>query len=952
MVLFEDRKIEALYLQRFKSTKRAKIVPPIVTALVCILGTFVSATEIVEVFMYDTWIVLTIGAAAVVLLTIVGLGISCAQKCQETVQYQLRAATLGIAVVVAPVAYFVGTATLGGFSIYGPVSAIGLLWVCHKALVIADVVAARVLAAVVPFNVAVLLAAVVIALVSLAFSDMFALAGIVHTAFELGTSLIACSGVLLWLALRHESASRSLFYWSRVVDANVGTLDAEANPFHQSRLVDWLSRQQNDQEMVPLRNNSSTAAESHNFWELDSSRLTLDVKVAAGGGGVVWKAAYQDKTVAAKQLYTNLRSGSEQLEELATEVSVLAQLSHPHIVRFLGLCRHANDSTGGDSVYLPLFIVQEYCSTNLRAMLTDVLPGTAAAAWQSEVRRVASEIASAMQYLHGCKVLHRDLKPENVLLTDDRTVRVADFGVSFQFLDGANSGDGSCGTPAYMPPETLCERRDASLVCDAKPADGMASDVYAFGVIVCELVLSNNDVGTLDALVRNGVSNRKLGHAALFASLGDAIEGRWAFPPFPNNDDSPVHQYSELGRRCCAFNPCKRPSFAELSVAFGQNDDEPVVAAKMSSRTPGILDRSSRRLRSVSDADVQVSDRAVTAAMTRSPPRLASVALPALRLSSASIDANVDAITEQRAHIVVEQCAWRCWSRHRLRFANDDMERRFLAYLHSHEFFQYLRWPYFVLAALQLVFVAAMFAIDQPENAVHPLMLTILFGTAALSSWVHRVQQWSLLTLTTIAVGAAVVQCCTAWTRIGATFKVGICSSFNNQTDLCYSVDGNFSSPSSVCLCASFTETFTNLLLPLLQGLTTPVLLMVLGLPFCLYHWLLALSAISWIGTIVGACALLFNFPGVLFLADVALIVVPGFVLYPICALTAIAGERVRRQTFEKLCSLRAQESNLLERATLRGYREALIANWRFLEANPGNNERSTTKHAVTAATI
>jgi len=85
----------------------------------------------------------------------------------------------------------------------------------------------------------------------------------------------------------------------------------------------------------------------------------------------VWKATYKTKVVAAKQLYGGATADSSQLEELAAEVGVLAQLSHCNIVRFLGLCRHHDESEASSSAYLPLFIVQEYCPTNLRAAFSD-----------------------------------------------------------------------------------------------------------------------------------------------------------------------------------------------------------------------------------------------------------------------------------------------------------------------------------------------------------------------------------------------------------------------------------------------------------------------------------------------------------------------------------------------------------------------------------------------------
>ena len=933
MVLFEDRSIEALYLQHAKGTKRAKIVPPVVIVLACVVTTLVSIVSTftsIPILILD-WYLIGTGDAVVVLVGVVGLAISCAQKCHPRLQYQLRVSALVIAVAVAAVV--LPFAILNPYLRFGPISVIGLLWVCQKALVISDAVAARVLVAVVPFNIAVLIGGVVLGISFLSSVAKVSSVTITQTTLELGTSLIACSGVLLWLALRHESASRSLFYWSRVVDANVDTLDAEANPFHKNRLLEWLSQDKPDLEMVAVDRRSSEA--SRQFWELDGAQLVLKVKVAAGGGGVVWKATYKDKTVAAKQLYANMQTGPEQLQELATEVSVLAQLSHAHIVRFLGLCRHASESSGHDSLYLPLFIVQEYCPTDLRALLTNTLPAMEAVAWQTEVLRLGSEIASAVEYLHRRKVLHRDLKPENVLLTHQHIVRVADFGVSLQFLDGTDSAEDSCGTPAYMPPEMLCGMCEGSSASIEAQADDMASDVYAFGVIVCELVLSNSNVAALDALAENAAMNCELSRIARSATDGDAIERQWLFPPFPWDEDLPVHHYSELGRRCCSFYPTKRPSFAEVCRELSAS----IVERAGPPRLPqDILVLSE----SCSKPPTEIEATCGVAAST------ATESVPLPRLAPATIDVNVGATLEQHKQRAVDKCAWSCWIRHRLRFADGDMEDRFLAFQHSDQFFRYLRWPYVVLAVVQLVFMVVMFATNQPGNAVYPLMSAVLFSTAAVFSWVHRLRRWSMVVLTTVAVAAEVAQCATAWAGIGAPVKVYLNASFTWSWCEC----GNLSRPVVTCLCTSDSHTLAAVVLPLLHGLATPVILMVLGLPFYLYKWLLAVTAIAWIGTACAGFAAFWSFIIAVYLFDFAIVIVPGLVLFPICAVTAITGERVRRQMFHKLCRLRTQESNLLNRATLRGYRDALIANWRFLEATPGSNERSRTKHTVTAATI
>ncbi|HEY3316995.1 MAG TPA: serine/threonine-protein kinase [Coriobacteriia bacterium] len=90
------------------------------------------------------------------------------------------------------------------------------------------------------------------------------------------------------------------------------------------------------------------------------------------------------------------------------------------------------------------------------------------------------QLAHAIAYLHSKGITHRDLKPENVLVSDDGTLKIVDFGTAYMIgarrLTWRNLTDG-VGTPDYMSPEQIQgERGDPR------------SDVYAWGVIAYELL--------------------------------------------------------------------------------------------------------------------------------------------------------------------------------------------------------------------------------------------------------------------------------------------------------------------------------------------------------------------------------------------------------------------------------------------------------------------------------
>ena len=541
-----------------------------------------------------------------------------------------------------------------------------------------------------------------------------------------------------------------------------------------------------------------------------------------------------------------------------------------------------------------------------------------------------------MTYLHSRKVTHRDLKPENILLTSRHSVRVADFGVSVQFLHGLSTSESIGGTPAYMSPEAMC----ASFGDRHKRSDQLfneaAGDVYAFGVVLCELLFSDSGAGIACELADNAANNRKLSSMPQFAARCGDFECEWAYPPFHDVAGQTLLSLSKLGRRCCSFDVSDRPSFTHLCHKLGKPGAQ-FVDSSGRSRSDTELGRTTwiNASRSWDKKSINSAQRTTTP------------------LLSAEAPMSVDDAEEVHNQAAVSKCACSCWTRGRLRFADDKMEDRFVAFLHSHAFFRYLRWPYVVLTTLEVVFGVTMLAIGQVPYALYPLIRTLMFGAAALFSWFSGLRRFSMVTLSALALAGGGVRCAIVWAPLFDSMTI-VPGNATPAYCVC-SVALNESCPAS-CLTTSSVFLFSSILLPLVQDLTIPVTLLVLGLPLYLYAWLLGMSIVSWMGTIIGGILLLHS-PAysVHFLSSIlhfTLLSFAGLALFPICTITAISGERARRQMFLKLCSLRTQESTLREDATFRGYRQALLANWRYLAAAPGDSTHSPASHVVTAATI
>jgi eukaryotic-like serine/threonine-protein kinase len=200
-----------------------------------------------------------------------------------------------------------------------------------------------------------------------------------------------------------------------------------------------------------------------------ADRYRIERELGQGGMATVYLAQdlKHDRQVAIKVLRPELAAviGAERF---LSEIKTTANLQHPHILPLF-------DSGAADSFlfYVMPFIEGE--SLRDRLNREKQLPITDAV-------RIATEVASALDYAHRHNVIHRDIKPENVLLHDGQAL-VADFGIA---LAASKAGGSrmtetgmSLGTPHYMSPEQAMGQREIT----------PRSDVYALGAMTYEMLL-------------------------------------------------------------------------------------------------------------------------------------------------------------------------------------------------------------------------------------------------------------------------------------------------------------------------------------------------------------------------------------------------------------------------------------------------------------------------------
>lgn len=287
--------------------------------------------------------------------------------------------------------------------------------------------------------------------------------------------------------------------------------------------------------------------------------------IGVGGMAVVYKAYdnIDDRIVAIKILKDEYLSNEEFKRRFKNESKAIAVLSHPNIVRVYNV-------SFGDRLQ---YIVMEYVDG---ITLKEYIEQQGVINWKEAVH-FTSQILAALQHAHDKGIVHQDIKPQNIMLLQDGTIKVTDFGIArFSRMDSNTTSENAIGSVHYISPEQA-----RGEMTDDK------ADIYSVGVVMYEML-----TGTLPFQSDNAVS------VALMQLQQDPKKLRDIVPTLPLGleqitiramQKNPNDRYRSSAEMLMDINEFKRNPSIKFNYSYFV-DQEPTKYVKTGSQVRNQLD--------------------------------------------------------------------------------------------------------------------------------------------------------------------------------------------------------------------------------------------------------------------------------------------------------------------------------------------------------------------------
>ncbi|CAK4200047.1 unnamed protein product [Aphanomyces euteiches] len=243
-------------------------------------------------------------------------------------------------------------------------------------------------------------------------------------------------------------------------------------------------------------------------------------QLGKGGFGTVYKGRYQGQDVAVKECNTTVVDSADLERDIAKEIKAWKDISNkPHILTLVGVCTKIPNP----------IIVTELCATNIRRYVRD---------HSTSLLPMIYQFAKGLLTIEEANIIHRDIKGDNVLVTFQKTVVIADFGLCRSITSLHHTNAISKGTLNWMSPEQFRESRNLTT----------KSDVWSFGMTVWEIVANRTPFF---------YASTEEFRNSIFKDNTDRPEKTDAFTPH-------LEPLWTLINKCWQLDPIARPSAREI----------------------------------------------------------------------------------------------------------------------------------------------------------------------------------------------------------------------------------------------------------------------------------------------------------------------------------------------------------------------------------------------------
>lgn len=190
-------------------------------------------------------------------------------------------------------------------------------------------------------------------------------------------------------------------------------------------------------------------------------------KIGNGSTGVILLVKKNSQKFALKMLRQDLYgnpSGKAQIERFLREAEALSKIEHPNVIKIF---ESGISHNGG----IPYILMEYVNGSNLTWWIKNSSLSI------RKKTKILLRICSALQAIHQYGILHRDIKPGNIMLQDDMTIKLTDFGIARVLDSNLTMTSEVIGSPAYMAPESFTDSR----------CTDQRSEIFSTGVLAYEL---------------------------------------------------------------------------------------------------------------------------------------------------------------------------------------------------------------------------------------------------------------------------------------------------------------------------------------------------------------------------------------------------------------------------------------------------------------------------------